>query len=166
MNKCLLTFMICLSLVLYATGTFAATDTKALTINVVVGPAATLTIDKAAINFANANPDSAPTITAAEGAVSVHIKVRTGATSSAILSHQADGPLTSGSNTIPVNNVSWTATGAGFTAGTMSSSAPVSAGTIVGSGDHDGTFVYTFVNSWEYAVGTYATSSTYTLTAP
>jgi hypothetical protein len=166
MNKFLLTLIICLSLVLYAAGTFAATDTKTLTINVVVGPAATLTIDKTAINFPSANPDTAPTIIAAEGAVGVHIKVRTGATSSATLSHQADGPLTSGSNTIPISNVSWTATGAGFTAGTMSSSAPVSAGTMMGPGDRDGTFVYTFVNSWEYAVGTYATSSTYTLSAP
>jgi hypothetical protein len=166
MKKLTLALTISLSLIFYSAGTFAATDTKTLTINVVVGCAATLTIDKTAINFANANPDTDPIIAASEGAVGVHVKIRTGAVSSATLSHQADGPLTSGSNTISINNVSWTATGTGFTAGTMSNSAPVSAGALAGSGDYNGAFIYTFVNSWEYAVGTYTTSSTYTLTAP
>jgi len=166
MKKLALALTISLSLLFYSTGTFAATDTKNLTINVVVGGAATLIIDKTAINFANANPDVGPTIAAAEGAVGVRVKVRTGAASAATLSHQADGPLTSGNNTIPISNVSWTTTGAGFTAGTMSSSAPVSAGTLVGPGDYNGAFIYTFVNSWDYAVGAYTTSSTYTLSAP
>jgi hypothetical protein len=166
MKKLTLALTISLGLIFCSAGTFAATDTKTLTINVVVGCAVTLTIDKTAINFVNANPDTNPIITAAEGAVGIQVKVRTGAASTATLSNQADGPLTSGSNTISINNVSWTATGAGFTAGTMSSSAPVSAGTLAGPGDHNGTFIYTFLNSWDYAVGAYTASSTYTLTAP
>jgi hypothetical protein len=165
-KKLALALTISLSLLFYSAEIFAATDTKTLTINVVVGDAATLIIDKATINFPNANPDTNPTIPATEGAVAVRIKVRTGSTSTAALSHQADGPLISGSNTIPISNVSWTATGAGFTAGTMSSSAPVSVGTLLGPGDYNGAFVYTFVNSWDYAVGAYTTSSTYTLSAP
>jgi hypothetical protein len=160
-----LTINLCF-LVIISAGAFAATDTKTLTINVLVGCAATLTIDKTAINFANANPDTAPNIAAVEGAVGVHVKIRTGVATEATLVHLADGPLTSGSDTIAINNVSWIATGTGFTAGTMSSSAPVSAGSLVGSGTYDGAFIYTLVNSWDYAVGSYTTSSTYTLAAP
>jgi hypothetical protein len=67
---------------------------------------------------------------------------------------------------IPIGNVTWTASGAGFQAGTMSSTVPVTAGSWNGPGTHNGGFSYSLVNSWTYPVGNYSVSSTYTLTAP
>jgi hypothetical protein len=166
MKKLTLTLTISLIPILFSAGAFAATDTKNLTINASVEGAATLIMGVAAINFANANPDITPSVANTEGAVNVQVKVRTGVASSVTLTHQAAGPLTSGSNTIAINNVSWTATGTGFATGTMSSSTPVSAGAWTGSGARTGTFSYALVNSWDYAIGTYTVSSTYTLTAP
>jgi hypothetical protein len=166
MKKLSLALIIGFSLVLIAGGAFAATDTKPLTVNAVVAGSATLTIGQSAINFPNANPDSTPSIPDSEGAVNVTAQTRTGATSTVTLTHQAAGPLTSGSDTIAINNVSWTASGTGFASGAMSSSTPVSAGSWTGSGSYTGSFTYALANSWTYAVGSYTTSSTYTLTAP
>jgi hypothetical protein len=169
MKKLSLALIIGFSLVLIAGGAFAATDTKPLTVNAVVAGSATLTISQAAINFDSANPDTTPSIPNNEGAVNVTAQARTGAAGSVTLTHQAAGPLTSGSDTIGINQVSWTVglgSDAGFAAGAMSSSTPVSAGSWTGSGSRSGTFSYALANSWTYAVGTYTASSTYTLTAP
>jgi hypothetical protein len=166
MKKLALALAISLGLFGVQDKAFAATDTKNLTINASVDATASLTIGISTINFANYNPDTAPLITNTEGAVSVLVKVRTGVASTVTLTHQAAGPLTSDGNTIPINNVSWTSTGTGFTPGTMSSASPVSAGAWTGSGVRSGTFSYTLVNSWNYAVGSYTVTSTYTLTAP
>jgi hypothetical protein len=166
MKKLALVLAISLGLFVVDGKVFAATDTKTLTINASVDATASLTIGMSTINFANANPDTTPLISNTEGSVSVLVKVRTGVASSVTLTHQAAGPLTSGGNTIPINNVSWTSTGTGFVPGTMSSASPVSAGAWTGSGVRSGTFNYTLVNSWNYAVGSYTVTSTYTLTAP
>jgi hypothetical protein len=166
MKKLTLALTISLSFIFVHELAFAATDTKTLVINAAIESAASLTISTTAINFATANPDTVSSIANTEGAVNVQVKVRTGVASSVTLTHQAVGPLTSGSNTIAINNVSWTSSGTGFAAGTMSSSTPVSAGAWTGSGARSGTFSYALVNSWNYAVGSYTVSSTYTLTAP
>jgi hypothetical protein len=166
MKKLSLALIIGFSLVLIAGGAFAATDTKPLTVNAIVAGSATLTISQAAINFDSANPDTTPSIPNNEGAVNVTAQARTGAAGSVTLTHQAGGPLTSGSDTIGISQVSWTASGTGFLPGAMSSSAPVSAGAWTGSGSYTGSFSYALANSWTYAVGTYTASSTYTLTAP
>ena len=62
--------------------------------------------------------------------------------------------------------ITWTSTGAGFVAGTLSSTAPVTVGTWTGSGSRSGTQILMFQNLWTYASGTYTASLTYTLSAP
>ena len=146
---------------------FSAQQTGPLAVNMAVNERAKLTLGVAAINFADADPDTTPSIPATENAVSVTAKVRTGVSSTSTLTHRASGNLSAGPGiTIPITNVSWTATGAGYVAGTMSSSSNVPVGSWTGSGSYSGTFSYFIVNSWSYTTGSYTVSTTYTLTAP
>jgi hypothetical protein len=143
----------------------AATDQQNLTINASVSAKAKLTLGVAAVNFADADPDSVPSIAATENPVSVTVKAQTGGASSVTLTVQANGDLDSGTDTIDITNVTWTATGAGFVAGTMDTAAQ-SAGSWTGSGRFDGTFSYQLANSWSYNAGSYSQTVVYTLTAP
>jgi len=166
MKKAILVLVIGLGLILMAGGAFAASDTKDLTVNAAVSARATLSLGQSAINFPDADPDGTPSIAATENAVSVTAKVRTGSSSAATLTHLAAGDLISGSDTILIGNVTWTASGAGFQAGTMNRSTAQTAASWTGSGNRSGSFSYFLANSWSYATGTYTASSTYTLTAP
>ena len=70
-----------------------------------------------------------------------------------------------GGASIPINNLSWVVTGAGYAAGTAAQT-DVSLGSWGGPGTRTGTQTYRLANSWTYAVGTYSVTLTYTLTAP
>src|SRR5690349_8585976 len=74
-----------------------------------VNAKAKLTLGVAAINFADADPDVTPVFTSAP--VTVDVKSRTTAAGNVTLTVLANGDLVSGSNTIPVNTLTWTATG-------------------------------------------------------
>ena len=144
----------------------AVTDTKTLTVNATVSATASLTLGVAAINFAAANPGTTPSIAATENPVSVTANAQTSATGAVTLTCLAGGDLTAGSDTIAISNVTWTATGTGFVAGTMNKTTAQSAGSWTGSASHSGTFSYSLANSWSYASGSYTATITYTLTAP
>jgi len=144
---------------------WAVTDQETITINATVSAKAKLTLGVAAINFADADPDTVPSIAAGENPVSVTVKAHTGSASTVTLTVAADGDLDSGTDTIDITNVTWTATGAGFVAGTMNTSAQ-SAGSWTGSGQQSGTFSYSLANSWDYNAGSYTQTVVYTLTAP
>jgi hypothetical protein len=168
MKKLSLVLAIGLGLVLMAGGAFAASDTKPLTVNATVNARGALTMGASSISFADADPDVTPSIASTPASISVTAKVRTGSASTATLSHQAADDLKNAAlDIIAISNVTWTASGTGFIAGTMSKSAPVTAASWTGSGSHtDGSFSYFLANSWSYATGSYSASSTYTLTAP
>jgi len=156
--------VVCLVLLATSLAGWAATDQQTLTINAQVNANAKLTLEVAAINFPDAEPDAVPSVSATENPVDVSVKARAASTSTVTLTVQANGDLVSGSDTIDISNVSWTATGAGFAAGTMDTVA-VPAGSWTGSGNRDGTFSYFLANSWDYVVGNYSQSVVYTLTA-
>ena len=167
MKKVILVLVVVvLGLFLMAGGALAANDTKNLTVNATVNARATLTLGQTAINFPDADPDVTASIPAAENAVSVTAKVRTGSSSTATLTHLAAGDLVSGSDTILIGNVTWTASGTGFQPGTMNKTTAQTAGSWTGSGNRTGSFSYFLANSWSYATGNYTASTTYTLTAP
>jgi len=166
MKRQSLVVVMTLCLVFMAGGAFAATDSKVLTINAAVLARATLTLGVAAINFADSDPTTVPSISATENPVSVTARVRTGAASTATLTCIAGGALISGTDTIAISNVTWTAGGNGFVGGTMSSTLAQSAGSWTGSGNNSSTFSYSLANSWSYAIGSYSQTVTYTLTAP
>jgi len=144
----------------------AATDTKPLTVNAVVAARAVLTVSTAVINFADADPDTTPSITATEGPVSVTAKGKTTAAGNITLTLLASGDLASGTDTIGINNVTWTATGAGYSNGTMSSLAAQTVGSWTGSGNRAGTMTFALANQWSYVTGNYSASAQFTLTAP
>jgi len=168
MKRLSLILVLVSSLLLMAGGAFAqVTDTATLVINAAVASRADLILEVGTINFPDADPQTVPSIPATENTVDVTVRVRTGSASAVTLTHQAAGPLSNGTDTIAISNVTWTAAGdAGFVGGTMSSGAPVTAGTWTGPGNRSGTFSYFLANSWAYALGNYTVSSTYTLTIP
>lgn len=167
MKKVSLILSICLSLVLMAGGVFAATDTKTLTIIATVASRAKLALGQSTIHFPASDPDTdANPIPATENPVSVSAKVTIGGAAVATLTHQAASDLGDGTGSIPIGNVTWTVTAAGFQAGTMNKTLAQTAGSWTGPGNKPGTFRYFLLNSWDYTPGGYSATSTYTLTIP
>ena len=127
---------------------------------------AKLIVDANTITFPSMDPDETKQIPAIQNDIKVIVKVRTGSTSPVDLNIIADGDLASGSDTIPVQNVIWQASGQGFMSGTLSKSAVQTAGSWKGSGVREGVFRYYLNNSWNYQRGEYQVTITYTLTTP
>jgi len=130
-------------------------------------PTLRLTIVPATITFAAADPDTTPSIAAPN--VTVSYRVRNNVTGNWLISLLASGDLTAGAATIPITNVTWTASPTPpFQAGTLSRTLAQTLAS--GSGNVQntttGTVVFRLANSWTYNVGTYSTSVVFTLTAP
>jgi hypothetical protein len=139
-------------------------DTKTVTVTAIVNAKAKLTVGPAGVSFADADPDVTP-ILPASADVTVDVKSRTTTNGAVTLTVQSGTNLTSGSDSIAIANLTWTAAGTGFAAGTMATSA-VSLGAWTGGGTQSGTQSYLLANSWNYKTGTYGATITYTLTAP
>jgi hypothetical protein len=144
---------------------FANTDTKTLVIKAKIDKVAKLIVDTNTVTFPNMNPDEINQVPAIQNDVKVTVKARTGSTSPVNLNIVADGDLVSGPDMIPVQNVTWQASGPGFLSGTLSKSS-VLAGSWSGSGVRQGSFRYFLNNSWNYQKGEYQVTVTYTLTTP
>lgn len=144
-----------------------ATDSSTVTINVAVSATAKLTLNGVqgsalTVNFPDADPDTSPTLTAAP--IAVVAKGKTSAAGHITLTVQASQVLTSGTDTIPLTNITWGANG-NLSAGILDTAA-VTIGDWLGSGNRSGSHTYVLANSWTYATGNYSTVVTYTLTAP
>jgi hypothetical protein len=141
-------------------------------VSVLIAPSAgaqtlTLTVSPSTITFAAADPDTTPSIAASS--ITVSYRVRNNAAGSWRISLLASGDLTAGSATIPITNVTWTASPTPrFQAGTLSRTLAQTLAS--GSGNVQntttGTVVFRLANSWTYNVGSYSTSVVFTLTAP
>jgi hypothetical protein len=166
MKKLSLVGIVVLGLFLVTGNVFAASTTGTLNIGATVSSTAKLALGAASISFANADPDTTSSITASPDPVTVTAKAKTTTAGNVTLTVVTGGDLTSGSDTIAITNVTWTAGGAGFVAGTMDKTTPQSAGSWTGSGNRSGTFSYALANSWAYATGSYTATATYTLSCP
>lgn len=144
----------------------AATSSSNLTVSATISATASLTVGNAAINFPDANPDTTPSISATENPVSVVAKGKTSSGGTITLTLLAAGDLSGGGNTIGIDNVTWTAAGSGYAAGTMNKTAAQTVGSWTNSGNRSGSLSFALANSWSYATGSYAASATFTLTAP
>lgn len=162
----ILATLVALTALIGAQSALAASDSKNLTIGASVGGLAKLTLGSAGINFPSADPDTTPSISATENPVSVTSKVRGLAADNTTLTVLAGGDLLDGAKTIPVNNVTWTSTGANYVDGTMNKTTGQSAGAFTGPGTFSGNFSYFLANSWSFEPGTYTATVTYTLTSP
>jgi hypothetical protein len=165
--KALLGFAAVALVVLFSSSAvFAASATANLTINATVSARAELVLAPTTINFADSSPTTVASVPA-DNPVAVTARVRTGRATAASLTVTSAADLASGADTIPISNVSWTASGAPFIGGTMNKATPQSAATFAnGSGLFTGTFNFVLANSWAYNTGAYTTTVTYTLTAP
>ena len=141
-------------------GLGAATATGCLSATVTVSAMAKLTLSSATVTFPNADPDTSPSIAAAEGPVTITAKGKTSNGATIALTLLAADDLRSGSDRIPISNVTWTASGAGFAAGTMSKVAAQTVGSWTNSGNRTGTQRFALANSWSYAAGSYTTTAT------
>jgi hypothetical protein len=143
-----------------------ASQTQTIALSTNIASRAKLIFGSSAMNFTSANPDSMPSVPANVNPISVTSSARTGLSQSAKLTCLASGDLASGTSTIAIKNISWTATGAGYLPGVMNSLTSQNTGSWTGSGQYSGTFSYFFGNSWSYTIGNYTTSVSYTLTVP
>lgn len=144
----------------------AASRTDTLTVNATVSARAKLSLSSASMVFPDADPDTVPSVPSSGGALTITAKGRTTIGSTVTLVMVASGDLQSGLDVIPVSQLSWTATGAGFVNGTVNKSVAQPVGSWTSSGVWTGTQSYLLANSWNYSTGTYTTTLTYTLTAP
>lgn len=126
-------------------------------------PRTKLEFTGASVTFADANPDLFPVVNAKENPLPLKINARIPSGQPLYLRSQADGDLVSGSDIIPVDNITWTAAGPGFSSGTLSRLSPQATGTWAGPGDRSGTLSFSLANSWSYNVGSYSATVTYTL---
>jgi hypothetical protein len=144
----------------------AASQTQNVTGTATVAALAKLSLSTSSITFPDADPDTTPSIAPSQGAITIIAKGRTSLGTTVTLTVLASDDFRAGTATILVNNLTWTATGAGFVAGTMSKTAAQTVGSWTDSGNRSGTQSYLLQNSWNYATGTYSLTLAYTLTAP
>jgi hypothetical protein len=157
-----------LAVILAAAGTPCRAQTVNVPVNVnaPLASSAQLTLSPTVINFSDADPSTVPSIPANENPVQITASAQTGLLQVVNLRALAQGDLVSGSNTIAISSVTWTASGSGFRAGTMSRSSSQLVGQWLGPGTRTGTLSFFLNNSWSYATGNYTQRATFTLTAP
>lgn len=118
------------------------------------------------VTFPSASP-STGAVAATENPISVSIQFS--GSSSWTLTLIGNGDLTSGANTIPISDITWTATGASFVGGTLSKTSQVTAGSGSTGGASpytaSGTLSFRLANRWTYATGSYTQTITVTATA-
>ena len=142
-----------------------AAQTETATLNANLTGIARLSLSSSTITFPDSDPDTVPQILPSQGAIVVAAKARATPGGTVSLTVQASDDLRSGVDTIPAGNITWTATGPGFIGGTLSATAPQPAGSWVGSGVHNGSLTFRFLNLWSYATGTYTLTMMFTLSA-
>ena len=149
-----------------APAALAAGQPATATLSATIGPQASLTLSTLSLTFPGADPDAIMQVPAAGGPLLITAKARATGGETVVLTVLASGDLRSGLDVLPASNITWTATGAGFAAGTLSATTPVQVATWTGSGLRSGTQQFYFRNLWTHPTGTYTTSLVYTLSAP
>ena len=149
-----------------ASPTRAAAQTATATLSANIATVAGLTLSSATLAFPDADPDAVPLIPATAGPILITAKSRATAGAQVVLAVQATDDLRSGVSVIAASNITWTGSGLGFVAGTLSKSSPVTVATWTGSGIRSGSQQFFFRNLWTHPTGTYTLTMTYTLSAP
>jgi hypothetical protein len=116
------------------------------------------------VAFADADPETVPTINSAP--LTITVKARTASTGAVTLTVVSGSDLMNGTLFIPISSMTWGSTGAGYVGGTSNKTTAQSLGAWTGSGTYGGAQTYSLPNSWTYATGTYTATLTYTLTSP
>jgi hypothetical protein len=144
----------------------SATVSDTATLNADFSPLAALSISSNTLAFPDADPDTVPQVPGTPASITITARARATRGAAVTLTVQASDDLRSGVDTIPIAAITWTASGPGFVAGTLSRATPQTVASWTGSGARSGTQNFLFANAWSYATGTYTVSLLYTLTAP
>lgn len=124
-----------------------------------------LLVSPTTISFPSSDPDTVPVIEAAPVRVTYLALGPVGRPWT--ITVRADGPLVSGASTIPISNVSWLATPSPpFRNGTLSTVAQTLAAGTGSAVLQRGDVTFRFANSWNYNVGSYTQTITFTLSSP
>ena len=125
-----------------------------------------LSVSPAAITFASADPDVTPQVSAAPVMVTIRVRQNHGPWQLTVL---ANGDLLSGSATVDITSVTWTATPAPpFQNGTLSKATAqrLASGTGNQNPALNGSVTFRLMNSWTYTAATYTQTLVFTLSAP
>lgn len=144
----------------------ASSQTATATLSANVNTIAKLTLSTASVSFPDANPDTVPQVPSAGGPIAITAKSRATPGAQVVLTVLASDDLRSGLTVIPASNVTWTVSGAGFVAGTLNKTTPVTLATWTGSGVRAGSQQWFFRNVWTHPTGTFTATVIYTLSAP
>jgi len=102
------------------------------------------------------DPRTAPVIVQNEPPLQIRVKATRGLWQSVNLKIQANGSLSDGlGHTIPIGNVTWQATGAGFTTNGQLTSAAQQLGRWTPSGVYQGTLSFSFQDNENFSPGIY-----------
>jgi hypothetical protein len=155
-----------LLLLLLATGVVpVAAQTDTANLNASINGLARLSLSTFTVTFPDADPDTVPNVPASQGPITITAKARTSVNGSVTLTVLANDDLRSGLKTIPASAVTWTATGSGFSNGTLSAATSQTVAGWTGSGVRTGTQSFFFRNLWSHPTGTYTLTMTFTLSA-
>jgi hypothetical protein len=160
------TVSLCLLVATLALARPASGQVAPATFSADLGGRAKLAFSSSILSFPGADPDTVLQVSAVSGPITVTTKARASLGGTVVLTVLATDDLRSGVNVIPVNALTWTATGDGFVGGTVSRTAPQTVGSWNGSGVRTGTQQFLFRNLWTYSTGTYTVTLQYTLSAP
>jgi hypothetical protein len=143
------------------------TASAALSVQATFGTRVKVVFDRTTVQLDTQAYDPGTVVSVPADPLTLSARARVTGNTRVVLTLQADGPLRSGTDTIPANKVSWTIAGPGFQAnGTANPNAARLIGQWRGSGDYTGTQIYSFEDSWTYAVGSYSMLMTYTFSIP
>ena len=137
-----------------------------VTLSVILGSHARLSMSSTGLAFPDADPDLVPFVAAVPAAITVTAKTRTTRNNQVLLTLQPSGDLRSGLLTIPATMLRWTASGTGFVGGTLVTGSNQVVGTWTSSGVRTGTQSFVFENRWTHPPGTYSVTLIYTLSSP
>lgn len=144
----------------------AAQQSAVATLAANLGSLAKLTFSSSNISFPDADPDLVPQVASSPAALIITAKARASRLAIVTLTVSTADDLRAGITTIPVSDISWTASGAGFVGGTLNRAIPQIVASWTGSGVHTGTQQYVFTNRWSHPTGTFSLTLTYTLSVP
>jgi hypothetical protein len=143
----------------------AAGQTQTATLNAAFSGMAKLSLSAGSLSFPDADPDTVPQVPSTPATVTIVARGRAALNGAVTVTVLASDDLRSGISTLPASTITWTATGAGFVAGTLSKTTPQPVGTWTGSGVRSGTQSFFFQNLWTHPTGTYTLTLLYTLSA-
>jgi hypothetical protein len=125
-----------------------------------------LSLSQSSITFPSSDPDAVPVVSAAPLVMSVRVRQNSGPWQLTVL---ANGDLISGSSTVDITRVTWTATPAPpFQNGTLSKTVAqrMASGTGTVNPALNASVTFRLANSWTYDAGIYSQTLVFTLSAP